>query len=54
MEATPFEAIARGAVPMGMAPDWAALAGSPVPAPAHGGWLGHIIPGVSFVALGLW
>ena len=54
MEATPFDEIMKGAVPMGQNPDWAALNGSPVPRPSHGGWLGHIVPGVAFIALGVW
>ena len=54
MNATSFDDIARGAVPMGQHPDWAALNGSPVPLPSHGGWLGHIVPGVAFMALGAW
>lgn len=53
MEATSFADVARGAVPMGLTPNWTALAGSPVPAPAHGGWLGHVVPGAAFIGLGL-
>lgn len=54
MEATSFEDIMKGAVPMGQNPDWAALNATPVPQPTHGGWLGHIVPGVAFISLGVW
>lgn len=43
----------EGAQPMGL-PPWALLNATPVPRPTHGGYSGHILPGVAFVSLGFW
>ena len=51
---TPLEDIMqRGAQPQGP-PQWALLNATPVPRPTHGGYRGHVLPGVAFSALGLW
>lgn len=43
----------EGAQPMGL-PPWALLNATPVPRPTHGGYSGHILPGVAFLSLGFW
>lgn len=43
----------HGAQPMGP-PQWALLNATPVPLPTDGGYSGHILPGVAFLALGFW
>ena len=43
----------EGAQPMGQ-PPWALLNATPVPQPTHGGYSGHILPGVAFLSLGFW
>lgn len=51
---TSIEAIMqRGEQPMGT-PDWDLLNATPVPQPMHGGWLGHVVPGIAFLSLGFW
>ena len=43
----------HGVPPMGP-PQWSLLNATPVPQPTHGGYSGHVLPGVAFLALGFW